>query len=752
MLLASLLLSLALGTVRGIVVESRTGVPLAAVLVTVQDTRQQAVSDAEGRFEIGDVPEGPHTLVVSVVGYGLVRQEVVVRSGAAVEVTLAVAEGASTYVETVTVGAPVFRDADPGVASQAVLGSRDLLALRGVIADDPFRAVQALPEVATGDDFRAEFAVRGLGPSHTGIALDGVDTPLLFHTVRGVNDAGSLALINTDVLESATLLAGAYPQRAGAHLGARLDFTTRDGARDRTRGRTLVGVTALTGVFEGPLPRGRPRASDGDAAASARARGSWLVALRKSYLDWLLREIDPEIDGTFGFTDGQAKVAFDLTNRQLLRATIVSGRSVLNELDDEPGPNTLDRATNRSVIANLQWRYLRSPRLVIDQQVYLVDAGYRNRVVGGRVREEGGDRDVTWRGSVTTELSRAHAVDAGVQAQWLRARRVDRAFTASASATLVDVRESWTAAGAWAHYRWTPTPALQVSPGVRADRSSLTRASALSPYLLAEWRAAPAWRLRASLGRQHQLPVFDQAIFSRPMARVLEAERAWTADAGVEWRAGESWRVRFDGYRREESDRMRFEQSEARMLFGRPVRPGPAFWANALSGTASGAVVTVERRRANGLSGWVSYSAGRTELRDRLTGERYVSDYDQAHTVNAYGLYRTSGRLSLSARYRYGSNFPLAGYLAPMQGDVYRLAEDRNGVRLPAYSRADARVDWAFTYRRSRLTLFVEVLNALNRQNLGPGSPTIRLSTGAVTDATRRLFPLLPSAGFLVEF
>lgn len=751
MLLASLFLSMALGTVRGIVVESRTGAPLAAVLVTVQDTGQQAVSDVEGRFEIGDVPEGAHTLVVSVVGYGLVRQAVVVPSGAAVDVTLAVAEGASTYVETVTVGAPVFRDADPGVASQAVLGSRDLLALRGVIADDPFRAVQALPEVATGDDFRAEFAVRGLGPSHTGIALDGVDTPLLFHTVRGVNDAGSLALINTDVLESATLLAGAYPQRAGAHLGARLDFTTRDGARDRARARTLVGVTAVTGVFEGPLQRAQARTAQTEVG-STRARGSWLLALRKSYLDWLLREVDPDIDGTFGFTDGQAKVTFDLTSRQSLRATIVSGRSVLNELDEEPGPNTLDRATNRSVIANLQWRYLRSPRLVFGQQAYLVDAGYRNRVTGGRVREEGSDRDVTWRGSVTTELSRAHAVDAGAQAQWLRARRVDRAFTSSASATLVDVRDSWTAAGAWAHYRWTPTPALQLSPGVRADRSSLTRASAVSPYLLAEWRAAPAWRVRASLGRQHQLPVFDQAIAVAPTARALVAERAWTADAGVEWRAGESWRVRFDGYRREESDRLRFEQSEARLVRGRPVRPGPAFWANALSGTASGAVVTVERRRANGLSGWVSYSAGRTELRDRLTGERYVSDYDQAHTVNAYGLYRTSGRLSLSARYRYGSNFPLAGYLAPMQGDVYRLAEDRNGVRLPAYSRADARVDWAFTYRRSRLTLFVEVLNALNRENLGPGSPTIRLSTGAVTDATRRLFPLLPSAGFLVEF
>ena len=155
----------------------------------------------------------------------------------------------------------VMRDAEPGVAAQASLGSRDLLALRGVVADDPFRAVQALPEVATGDDFRAEFAVRGLGPEHTGIALDGVDTRLLFHIVRGVNDARSLALINTDVLESATLLAGAYPQRAGAHLGQRVEhFLEGDAAMLQRQPRPhRPGRVILVSDVEARLGHGRQK-------------------------------------------------------------------------------------------------------------------------------------------------------------------------------------------------------------------------------------------------------------------------------------------------------------------------------------------------------------------------------------------------------------------------------------------------------------------------------------------------------------
>ena len=74
-------------------------------------------------------------------------------------------------------------------------------------ADDPMRAVQALPGVATGDDFQSQFSVRGSAFRHVGVVIDGTATPLLLHTVKNTNDTGSVAMINTDVLEGASLLA-----------------------------------------------------------------------------------------------------------------------------------------------------------------------------------------------------------------------------------------------------------------------------------------------------------------------------------------------------------------------------------------------------------------------------------------------------------------------------------------------------------------------------------------------------------------
>lgn len=722
------------GSVTGVVVEARTGAPLAAVLVKVQSTGQQAFSDADGRFEIATVPAGPQTVLVSVVGYGLVRREVIVLEGSAVDITIPVAEGASTYVEEVAVTGSPFRDAEPGVASQSVLGSRDLLALRGLVADDPFRAVQVLPGVSTGDDFRAEFAVRGLGPANIGIAVDGVDSPLLFHTIRGVQDGGSLGLINSDILESATLMAGPHPQRLAAHLGSRLDFTTRDGSRERLVVRGLLSASAASTVLEGPLGSSK--------------KASWLVAVRKSYIDWLLRQVDSTTDTTFGFTDAQGKFTFDLTPRQTLRVTMLAGRSVLRELEEPPDANTLDPATSTTYIGNLQWRFTPSPRLAITQQAYVLQSKYRNQVFDGRTREEGDDGDFTWRGGAEWNPGAGHLVEFGGQAQRLEANRIDRRFTAQAEFLVQDSSgEAWSTAG-WGQYRWTPSARFSITPGVRVDRWGLIDHVRASPWLLSEFGITSGLRARVGASLQHQAPGLDHTFYLLPGTE-LRPERARSMEAGLEQRFGSALRLSASVYHRDDDDRLRFEDTEVRIENNRVVLPQNPNWQNAMSGVTNGVELLVERKSVNGLNGWLSYAWSKSGVAD--PPETFPADFDQRHTVNAYVAYRWSGRTSLSARMRYGSNFPITGYLA-QDANGYLLSGQRNGLRLPDYARLDLRADRAFTHRKSRLTLFIEVVNATNHDNYRYDSPGINLTTRRVFEPLDSLFPLLPVAGVLIEF
>jgi hypothetical protein len=128
-----------------------------------------------------------------------------------------------------------------------------------------------------------------------------------------------------------------------------------------------------------------------------------------------------------------------------------------------------------------------------------------------------------------------------------------------------------------------------------------------------------------------------------------------------------------------------------------------------------------------------------------------LGDLDQRHTLNAYAFYRFSHRFSGSVKFRMGTNFPIPGYYG-RQGDRYFVSEQRNAERLPSYSRLDLRANRAFDWSRKRLTLFVEVLNVLNRENVRFNPPSIATSTREATHLFDSLVPVIPSAGLLFEF
>jgi hypothetical protein len=114
-------------------------------------------------------------------------------------------------------------------------------------------------------------------------------------------------------------------------------------------------------------------------------------------------------------------------------------------------------------------------------------------------------------------------------------------------------------------------------------------------------------------------------------------------------------------------------------------------------------------------------------------------------------MVRMSTKTSVSTRLRLGSNFPVPGYFT-REGLRLFLADRRNEVRLPVYARLDVRASRAFNYRTRRLTLFVELLNLLNRTNYGPADGTVRQSTREAAGYVEKLFPFVPSAGFTIEF
>jgi hypothetical protein len=727
--------------VRGRVIDARTGMPMKAAAITVDDGVKSAQSDDDGRFEIGGLTPGVHRLSVSFIGYALAKREFRVEPGAALDLTVALTEGTTTYSESVTVTPDAFRLPPDPVAAGQVLGSADLLNLRGVLADDPLRAVQVLPGVATGDDLRSEFTVRGSDFRHLTFTVDGFATPYLLHTVRGVEDrgpTGSVAMINSDVIEDVTLLNGGYPQRFGGHTGAEVDFRLRDGSRDRNIFHVAVSGTNASAVAEGPLGRSR--------------RGSWLVSGRQSYLDLIVHRLTNDAV-SFGFSDTQARVAYDLTPRQRIALTLLAGRSRFENSPDRTDVDDLSVGTNGSVVAVGSWRLALS-HAIVTQRILASSNHFRNQNSTGFELDRGHDRQLAYRADVSAPLGRAIDLEAGASVERLDDERLRRRLISSRQNLLLldDYSGHATSTGAFAGLRWNPFRTVTLAPGVRADRWSLTDQATSSPWLQGEWRVTSSTKVRGAAGEYRQFADFEH-VLGVSGGTGLGPERATQYDAGIEQRLrGDTLRVSLAVYDREERDMLRRFGSEVRLVQGRVARgTASAKYENRLDGRARGVELMVQRSGGERLSGWISYAFAHASYTDRISGEEFWSDFDQRHTLNACAVYRGSARTSYVAKLRMGSNFPIPGYYAE-QGGTYYVTDVRNGARLPVYARLDLRANRTFAWSARRVTVFAEVINVLNRANVRFNPPGVNLTTRQTSRPFDSMLPIVPSVGLLLEF
>jgi outer membrane receptor for ferrienterochelin and colicin len=274
---------------------------------------------------------------------------------------------------------------------------------------------------------------------------------------------------------------------------------------------------------------------------------------------------------------------------------------------------------------------------------------------------------------------------------------------------------------------------------------------AASPWVLGEVRLNDSVKIRGGAGLHRQFPGFDELAGLRAGSD-LRSERAYHADLGVEQTFGESARWQVTLYNREERDLLRLPDEELRVSNG--VLSGlsqTSRWINALDGYARGVELLVQRRSVDGLSGWASYSLGFNRYHDRTTGEAFDGDFDQRHTMNVHAQYRLTNRLSLAGKLRFGSNVPAVGYWE-QRGAAYFVSSTRNGLRVPAYARLDVRGSRTFDWQGKRLTLFVEVLNVLARDNVRFNTPGVNGRTRQAFGIFEPMIPLVPSAGILLEF
>jgi hypothetical protein len=707
------------GTIGGRVAVAQTAVPVVGARIRVEGLDLETSTDAAGIFAIPRVPAGPHTVTVEAAGYGSDRESVVVGDGERCTIAWHLSPEPRRYAEHVSVIDDEPWRRDRGIGSEVTLDGVELAAMPGAVADDALRAMHSLPRVSATDDLLAGFTVRGSPYRHVDVVVDGVPARWLQHAAPGGSAGGSLTLLSGLVVERATLSAGAYPRRHGDALGAELSLTLREGSRTARRFQGgLAGRRALL-VGEGPI------GAVDDARA---ARGSWLVAARRSLAEW-----PPDPPGPssvpFGFSDAFAKIVYDVGRSQQIGVTWLGGAAIVDEEEEPLATAELPAGAARVSLAAVTWRSALGPGVVLRQQASAVTERWWNPLAHALDPSRAANRAARYRADLSQALGRV-LVEGGAQ---IERRTADRTLAVSAD----QIRGASWQRGGFVHVTWAVAPTLTLSPGVRATWSTLARRAAVSRWIQAEWSPTRSWSLTGSTGLAAQPPDLGYVLGARRHVSLVP-ERAAHAEVGLEHRVSADVRWQAVAFSRHETDLLRGIDP---LGADASPRPSDGAFGNGLRGRARGLELLVARRRALGLSGWLAYAYARTRHVDPATGVLHASAGDRPHTATAAAALRFQTGVALSATLRAASDASLPG-----------RTDASDPRRLPRYVRLDLRLDRRFRASLGEVTVFVEGLNVLDRANLAPRRGPPDPVTGEPGWLAARLPGRRLAAGALIAF
>ncbi|HET9293083.1 MAG TPA: TonB-dependent receptor, partial [Gemmatimonadales bacterium] len=204
------------GAISGTVRDASSGRPLASALVTIEEGRRGAVTDATGGFRIREVRSGWHRVRAALIGYQpIVRDSVLVRAGGTIVLDLTL-RPAAVEVESLIVHA----DVDPLLDPLATPTEQKVTAeeIRRLPISSLEEAI-ALSAGAVGESYR------GGRLGQQSFILDGFG-------LKNQLDAstGDLGLrIPPDILTEASLVTNAFSARYGQALSGMINVVTRDG-------------------------------------------------------------------------------------------------------------------------------------------------------------------------------------------------------------------------------------------------------------------------------------------------------------------------------------------------------------------------------------------------------------------------------------------------------------------------------------------------------------------------------------------
>ncbi|MEE2749958.1 MAG: TonB family protein [Myxococcota bacterium] len=728
----------------GLVLEMATRRPLAEMGVLLVETEISTETDADGRFSLRGVPLGKHTLRIARPGWRTLERQVEITENELVSIELWVKN--DSWTEDEAVG--VYRKAREEVTRRTI-SVQEVRRIPGTFGD-PVRVIQNLPGAARAPFGSGGLLIRGANPEDSAVYIDGIRIPLIYHL------GGYVSVFNADLLESVDYLPGGYGVQYGRSLGGVVDVSTRKESPEQPRLSWSTDILDSGGLFEGRLGK------DGQHHVAIAARRSYVDLLLPTFLkntgvtalprwyDYQLRYHHKGIWDVTALVFGFGDSLFLSTDPDIPQGVDA----------DTQGAAEIFYGTHRGLV-NLEREFSDnfSMRLVPSFGVDLAEFGLGSTFDIEQdqwlieVRAE-----ANWRPHPKVEIIPGVDFLGG----WYTFN-VGLPFSPTMELDADPTQEREPVSFGDDGSGWGPDFYLKTQIRPLADPDDLLLTAGMRTSIVTVVDQYTAVGLDPRFSARHRL--FENTwvkgsagIYTQPPQPFegwapegdidIDFEQAASASLGVEQSLGQATTLEMEGFYKDLSDLV-VENSELTDYNTQ------ASFVNEGVGRIYGLEAMLRRDPVDDFFGWVSYTLSRSERLDHPKHgdtQWYPFDFDQTHIFVALAGVELPRAWRASGRFRYITGNPYT----PYELGVYNVDEDSytafpsgdpNSDRLPDFYSLDLRTEKRLTFKKWRLDLYVDVLNAVRGEN----AEYVNYNYDYTEQRWIKGLPLIPSFGFEAE-
>jgi hypothetical protein len=730
----------------GKVIDKLTKQPLPGANVLVLNTNYGASTNADGKFEIDNLPSGEYQLRASIIGYrSITKTDVMVMSGFSREIIFELEEEA-IELEDVIVKSDYFETSRIDLISTRGFSNEEVRRSPGSF-EDVIRALSVLPGVAQADAGRNDLIVRGGAPSENLYLLDGFQVPNINHFGTQGATGGPLSYINLDFVSRTKFSTGGFSVNNGDKLSSTLAIDLRSGRQDRLGGKATISASQFGLNVEGPISKS----------------SQFIFSARRSYLDFIFKAADfsfvPE------YWDILGKVDFDIDERNslsILLITAIDNISYFNDTEDQ-------RYDNSRIIGSEQLQYL-----VGLKYRHLIDNGFINLSLSRNFIDfntqqsdsllipiylnKSKEIENTFKAELTYKLSNKADITFGGDAKLIGFQAdillpsYTTTFGDSLPKTALDKTNTYYKGAAYLNYNMVLFERLISNLGVRGDYfNALEDKFYFSPRLSLSYLLTDISRINFSTGIYYQSPSYLWLVGDMINAQ-LKNMRVNQYILGFDHYLNADALIKVESFYKEYSQYpvsiIRSYLTMANTGAGFGDENYESFGLEPLvsegRGKAKGVEVSLQKKLSDspyyGIAS-LTYSVADYSALDNI---KRTGTYDQTWIISLSGGYKFNNEWEGSLKFRYSTGQPYA----PYNSDGIQNVSDYNSIRFPVNHSLDIRVDKFWFFSGWSLITYIDIQNIYNRKNITGVRWDVRTQSPEFNES----IGILPSIGISAIF